>query len=133
MAVIQMSQRELTRLRVLIDLSDDRLTVEAAGTLLGLGRRQVYILRRAFAADGPTALVSRKRGRPGNHRHGETFRRTVLSLVREHYCDFGPTLAVGTLQDRLVKEMRLAGIASIEAANVWLPSFIASYNARFGR
>ncbi len=85
MAVIQMSERELTRLRVLIDLSDDRLTIEAAGTLLGLGRRQVYRLRRAFAAEGPTALVSRKRGRAGNHRHGETFRRTVLSLVREHY------------------------------------------------
>jgi hypothetical protein len=31
MAVIQMSERELTRLRVLIDLLDDRLTVEAAG------------------------------------------------------------------------------------------------------
>jgi hypothetical protein len=31
MAVIQMSERELTRLRVLIDLSDDRLTVGAAG------------------------------------------------------------------------------------------------------
>ena len=32
-----------------------------------------------------------------------------------------------------MKEMRLAGIASIEAANIWLPGFIASYNARFGR
>ena len=50
MAVIQMSERELTRLSVLIDLSDDRLTVAAAGTLLGRGRRQVYRLRRAFAA-----------------------------------------------------------------------------------
>ena len=293
MAMIKMSERELTRLRVLIDLSDDRLTVEAAGTLLGLGRRQVYRLRCAFAAEGPTALVSRKRGRSGNHRHGETFRQTVLSLIREQYGDFGPTLAVeklaarqglrlgvetlrqwmiadglwvdrrhrlpsphqprrrreclgelvqidgsehawfedrgptctllafvddatsrlmvlrfvasestfdyfratrtyleihgkpvafysdkhnifrvnngeggervtqfgralealnidiicanspqakgrverafGTLQDRLVKEMRLAGIASIEAANAWLPGFMASYNARFGR
>ena len=100
MAVIQMSERELTRLRVLIDLSDDRLTVEAAGTLLGLGRRQVYRLRRAFAAEGPTALVSRKRGRAGNHRHGETFRQTVLSLIREHYRDFGPTLAVEKLAGR---------------------------------
>ena len=41
--------------------------------------------------------------------------------------------AFGTLQDRLVKEMRLAGIASIEAANAWLPGFMASHNARFGR
>ena len=100
MAVIQMSGRELTRLRVLIDLSDDRLTVETAGTLLGLGRRQVYRLRRAFAAEGPSALVSRKRSRASNHRYGETFRRTVLSLVREHYRDFGPTLAVEKLAAR---------------------------------
>ena len=292
MTVFQMSERELTRLCVLIDLSDRRLTVEAAARLMGVGRRQAYRLHRAFAAGGPVALVSRKRGRPSNHRHGETFRRTVLTLVREHYPDFGPTLAVeklaarhglrvgvetlrqwmtsdglwkdrrhrlpsphqprrrrdcqgelvqidgsehawfegrgavctllafvddatsrlmtlrfvvsesafdyfrttraylethgkpiilqrqaqhlpgeqrrrwqschpvrlalealnidiicanspqakgrverafGTLQDRLVKELRLAGISSIEAANAWLPDFIASHNARFGR
>ena len=31
-AVIEMSDRELTRLRVMIDLADDRLTVDAAGS-----------------------------------------------------------------------------------------------------
>lgn len=36
-----------------------------------------------------------------------------------------------TLQDRLVKEMRLVGINNKDAANVWLPSFIADYNQRF--
>jgi hypothetical protein len=41
--------------------------------------------------------------------------------------------AFGTLQDRLVKELRLAGISTIAAANVWLPGFIADHNARFGR
>ena len=100
MTVIQMSERELARLRVLIDLSDNRLTVEAASPLMGLGRRQVYRLWRGFAVDGATAVVSRKRGRPSNHRHGETFRRTVLALVHEHYPDFGPTLAVEKLAAR---------------------------------
>ena len=100
MTVIQMSERELTRLRVLIDLSDKRLTVEAAATLMGLGRRQVYRLRCAFAFDGPAALVSRKRGRASNHRHGDTFRRAVLALVRAHYPDFGPTLAAEKLAAR---------------------------------
>jgi hypothetical protein len=38
-----------------------------------------------------------------------------------------------TLQDRLVKELRLAGIESIEAANAFAPTFIDSYNTRFGR
>ena len=41
--------------------------------------------------------------------------------------------AFGTLQDRLVKELRLAGISTIAAANAWLPGFIASHNERFGR
>lgn len=38
-----------------------------------------------------------------------------------------------TLQDRLVKELRLAGISSMDDANAWLPSFIADYNQRFGK
>jgi hypothetical protein len=41
--------------------------------------------------------------------------------------------AFGTLQDRLVKEMRLAGVSGVEAANAWLPGFVADYNRRFGR
>ena len=41
--------------------------------------------------------------------------------------------AFGTLQDRLVKELRLAGISTIEAANAWVPGFMADYNTRFGR
>src|SRR5215218_1330140 len=41
--------------------------------------------------------------------------------------------AFGTLQDRLVKELRLAGISTIVAANAWLPGFMADYNRRFGR
>ena len=36
-----------------------------------------------------------------------------------------------TLQDRLVKEMRLQNISSIEAAHGFLPTFIASWNERF--
>ncbi len=36
-----------------------------------------------------------------------------------------------TLQDRLVKEMRLAGINDIDAANAWLPGYIAEHNRRF--
>src|SRR3979411_2092384 len=38
-----------------------------------------------------------------------------------------------TLQDRLVKELRLAGISTIEAANAFLPAFVQTYNARFAK
>jgi transposase len=36
-----------------------------------------------------------------------------------------------TLQDRLVKEMRLRGIEDMQQGNVYLPEFMADFNARF--
>src|SRR5882724_12364327 len=41
--------------------------------------------------------------------------------------------ANGTLQDRLVKELRLRGLSSIAAAEPFLPTFTADYNARFAK
>jgi transposase len=38
-----------------------------------------------------------------------------------------------TFQDRLIKEMRLAGIDSMEAANSFLETFIPAYNQRFAK
>ena len=36
-----------------------------------------------------------------------------------------------TLQDRLVKEMRLRGISDMAAGNAYLPEFMADFNRRF--
>jgi transposase len=38
-----------------------------------------------------------------------------------------------TMQDRLVKALRLAGVGTLEAANALLPRFIEHYNARFAK
>ncbi|WP_423395715.1 ISNCY family transposase [Burkholderia sp. LMG 21824] len=38
-----------------------------------------------------------------------------------------------TLQDRLVKEMRLRGISTVADANAYAPSFIADFNRRFAK
>ena len=38
-----------------------------------------------------------------------------------------------TLQDRLVKELRLQGVSTIAAGNQLLPGFLADYNTRFGK
>jgi len=38
-----------------------------------------------------------------------------------------------TLQDRLVKELRLAGVRTMAEGNALLPAFIADYNARFAK
>lgn len=43
------------------------------------------------------------------------------------------TSSAPILQDRLVKELRLAEISDKEAANAFLPGFIAQHNARFAK
>ena len=38
-----------------------------------------------------------------------------------------------TPQDRLVKELRLAGISTMEAGNAFVPTFMADYNGRYAK
>lgn len=38
-----------------------------------------------------------------------------------------------TLQDRLVKELRLRNLSTVEAANAYLPLFMTDYNRRFAK
>jgi hypothetical protein len=38
-----------------------------------------------------------------------------------------------TLQDRLIAEMSMAGVSSIDEANAFLPGYITRFNQRFGR
>jgi hypothetical protein len=67
------------------------------------------------------------------------FGRALLALNIDIICADSPQAkgrierAFGTLQDRMVKELRLAGVSSIGAANAWLPEFVTAYNTRFGR
>ena len=48
--------------------------------------------------------------------------------------NFNSERALGTLQDRLVKELKLAGITSIEEANAFIREvYLPAHNARFLR
>ena len=93
MTVIAMSRAEIDRMSVLRDLAEDRIRVSEAATLMGLGRRQVLRLAKAYRQHGPTALVSRRRGKPSNRSYPAALRSEVIGLIRERYSDFGPTLA----------------------------------------
>jgi len=94
-----MSDRELLRLEVLRDLDQKRLTTKAAGQLLGLERRQVFRLLKAYRSEGPSGLISKRRGRRSNRRKPEALRRAVLTIIRQWYWDFGPTLAAEKLRE----------------------------------
>ena len=99
MTVLLMSDGELSRLEVLRDLDRRRLTTATAGQLLGLERRQVFRLLKAYMIEGPTGLISKRRGRRSNRRKPEGLRRAVVAIIRQWYWDFGPTLAAEKLRE----------------------------------
>ena len=99
MAVVSMSKQEFSRLDVLLRVQSGRLRVADACVLIGLQRRQVFRLLRGLKQDGATSLLSKRRGKPSNHRLPAEVRTLALSIVRERYADFGPTLAAEKLAE----------------------------------
>ena len=100
MTVVAMSHGELSRYDTLLRVMRRELRVQDAATLLGLTRRQIGRLLIRVRANGASGLISRMRGKPSNRRHSDAFREQVMALVREHYADFGPTLAAEYLAER---------------------------------
>ena len=94
----------------------------------------LYTDRAHWAVHTPTA------GGPPDRRQPTQVGRALARLGIEHILGYSPQ-ARGrservnrTLQDRLVNELRLAGITTVPAANRYLRDhFLAAFNADFGR
>jgi hypothetical protein len=99
MAVLSMSKQEFSRLDVLLRVQSGRLRIADACALIDLQRRQVFRLLRDLRHDGPASLLSKRRGKPSNHRLPTEVRTLALSIVRERYADFGPTFAAEKLAE----------------------------------
>ena len=91
----------------------------------------------AFYSDKHSVFRTNKASAPDG---GMTqFGRALNELNIDIFCANAPQAkgrverAHKTLQDRLVKELRLAGANDVDAANALLPAFLADYNRRFGK
>lgn len=119
---VSLSMRELDRLKCIQAVIDGDLKPGRAAERLGLTVRQIERLVLRYRSEGPIGLISRHRNRPGNRGLKAPLVDRVLSILREHYADFGPTLAAEKLKSRhkiiLAKEtVRRIQIAS----GLWLP------------
>lgn len=91
--IISMSKRELTRAEIMHRLQDKRLKQSEAASMLAISVRHVKRLLRAYRKAGAVALISKRRGKPGNHRLPQKTLDLALNLIQAKYADFGPTLA----------------------------------------
>ena len=114
--LVTMSDKEIHRLPVIQAVCEKRLRRRDAASQLGISERQAQRLINRYRVSGAEGLVSRKRGQPSNRRLTESLKMRVLTLIRENYSDFGPTLAAEKLRER--HNIRL----SIETVRNWMTS-----------
>lgn len=99
MGWVMMSERELNRVEILAQVDDGRLSVDSAANMLDLTRRQIFRLLKRYRQDGAAAIRHKSRGRTPNNQIHRAKRDYALSLIKEQYPDFGPTLAVEMLAE----------------------------------
>ena len=132
-----MSKQEMSRLEVIQKLLTRQWKQERASQTLNISIRQVQRLLSIYRAQGVSGLVSKKRGKPSNHRLPETVKEYAIKLIKEHYADFGPTLATEKLLEK--HEIKLA-VETVRAlminAELWAPrntKLKRSYQPRYRR
>ena len=124
--------QELERAKVIEACVKGEITAVVAAKRLQITSRQVRRLQKRFIEGGLGAMASGRRGKSSNNQLAPGLAKKALELVRDHYGDFGPTLACEQLRDRhgivLSKEtLRALMIGS----GLWIPK--AARSARLHR
>ncbi len=98
--IIRMSVREVKRLQVIKQVIGGQMSGRSAAIMVGLSERQVGRLVRSVKDRGERGIIHGSRDQPSNRRISTERKEQVLSLYKEHYPDFGPTLAAEKLLER---------------------------------
>jgi transposase len=100
MGLVMMSERELNRVEVLSQVADGRCSTLDAAALLAVSQRQIQRMMLRYRDGGAGAIRHKARGRRPNNQKSDGVREYVLSLIRESYADFGPTLVAEKLSEK---------------------------------
>lgn len=91
---------DVKRLKVIQDVIDQRLPTKMAAQRLGISARQCRRLLVRYREDGPLGIANQRRGKPSNNQLPIGLSEYALTIIREHYHDFGPTLACEKLAEQ---------------------------------
>ena len=94
-----MSKKELSQIPVFSQLKKGEIKQKEAAKKLRLSIRQVQRKLIVYCKRGAKGLVHKSRGKPSNHCLPTKFKTETLSLIKEHYPDFGPTFAAEKLEE----------------------------------
>ncbi|MFY9473597.1 MAG: helix-turn-helix domain-containing protein [Tepidanaerobacteraceae bacterium] len=80
-----MTQKEITRLRVINQTIDKVITIREAAELLGLSERQVIRLKGGIEKYGPAFIIHKNRGRKPQHSISDELKRKIVELKQSKY------------------------------------------------
>jgi len=83
--IYTMTQREITKLRVINQTIDGVLTIRDAAKLLNLSERQVIRLKKGVLQHGAAFVIHKNRGRKPSHTISKDVQDTIVELKRKKY------------------------------------------------
>jgi len=120
--ILHMSSEELSRLEVIQKVDQKQIKQRQATNRLNLSVRQIRRLTCAYRRDGAKALISKKRGRPGNHQLSAVLKAQATDLLYQFYADFGPTLAHEKLVEKHQLKLSVETVRQLMIQNeLWHP------------
>ena len=98
--IIAMSQGELKKLHVIRRAIDRIVTQREAAKFIGVSLRQAQRIVRRVRREGDKGVIHRSRGTSSNRATPDKIKSKALTLFKNKYPDFGPTLASEKLFER---------------------------------
>jgi len=93
MGDIVMSSKEINQVEIFEKLKRREIKQGKAADVLGLSVRQIKRKLRKYKLDGTKSLVHKSRGKTSNRKISQEKLDEAITLIRDKYWDFGPTLA----------------------------------------
>ncbi len=118
--MLQMTQKDLDRVKVLHQAIQKRITQAKAGELLGLSREWANRLCQRIKKKGDRAVIHGLRGRLSNHQLPTGLADRAIGSIKEKYADFRPTFAAEKLLE--IDKIKLSAETVRQlmiAANFW--------------
>jgi hypothetical protein len=96
----KMTLKEASRLSTMQRLKHKELNLKEASKELGLSYKQTGRIKDRYKSQGAIGLISLRRGKPSNNRLLDNLKEKALSVIKEKYYDYGPTLVKEKLEEK---------------------------------
>src|SRR5579871_3944438 len=97
---LTMTLKEADRLSVVKRIESKELSLCFGARELGISPRQMKRILKRYRHKGVKGVLSERKGKPSPNKTPEKIRKQTMSLVKEKYADYGPTLAAEKLREK---------------------------------